>query len=178
MSRTIRRKNDTLTWKYYATEGEFNSSRECALNDYSEMLKNKPAYPTKPRWVKQMDWDSCTIRYVLNTHPQAVAEWDAWHKYINSDEYISFRIGVRFIRETRNAKTYKEYVRNLKKEMTRDSRCGRSWSQNAPAWYCNLEFERPMRRSVKRALKYAYKYDTFDETVYDETINGAAWSYW
>lgn len=181
MSRTVRRKNNHKNrwWLHYDNEAEFNVARECSLKDYSEMLSRKPKAPSKSRWLKaKFDWDSYKTNYVPNTDPVVVAEWAAWDEYHSSDEYFSFRVGVRFIRETRNAKTYKEYVRNHEREMTRDSRSGSSWCGNAPSWYCNQRFERPMRRSVKHALKRAYKYDTFDETVYDETLNGAAWSYW
>lgn len=179
MSRTYRSKTNRSAWLQYDNEGEFEVARACSLKDYSEMLSRKPKYPSKGRWLRsQFNWDMYGHVNVLNTDPVVVAEWAAWDEYHYSQEYRDFQAGVRFVRYTRNAKTYKKYVRNETNRITRDGCCGPSWCGNAPAWYCNKYYERPMRRSVKAALKKAYKYDTFDETVYDETLNGAAWSYW
>lgn len=179
MSRTYRSKNNRSVWLQYDNENEFEVARACSLKDYSDMLSRKPKRPSGGRWVKtKCNWDTCRTEYTLNTDPVVVAEWAAWDDYHYSYEYMDFKAGVRFVRYTRNAKTYKEYVRNEEKLNASDGCCGPSWCGNAPARYCNQYYERPMRRSVKAALKKAYKYDTFDETVYEETLNGAAWSYW
>lgn len=179
MSRTIRRKGDRQgerEYRWYSTEAEFLYGLSCSQIDFSEMIACRPTRPTKPQFIISIKQDTMREQYTIN--PDAADEWRSYFAFFNTPDYKLYREAVKFIKRGLKADSWNEYLRISAKISQTDKAYGSNYLNRAPTWYCNIYFERPMRRSVKAALKKAYRYDTFDETVFNETCRGAAWSYW
>lgn len=166
MSRTYRRKNYNEVYYYFGDEEEFNQAYQASLIDFSEWLKAKPKLPNG------FSWEWIAARKIYSEYS---LKYDDWY----DDSLASLlSLSERYKKYAKGCVTYEQYVRVAKAISKTENTCGSGWLSSAPSWYCNQYFERPMRRAVKSKLKHAYKYDTFDDTVYPEWINGAAWSYW
>lgn len=166
MSRTYRRKNYNEVYYYFEDEEEFNQAYQASLIDFSEWLKEKPKLPNGFSW----EWIAAEKIY-----SEYKLKYDDW--YDNSLASL-LSLSNRYKNYAKGCVTYEQYVRFTKAISKTENTCGSGWLFSVPSRYCNLCYERPMRRAVKSKLKHAYKYDTFDDTVYPEWINGAAWTYW
>lgn len=175
MGKTIRRKNFNDIWLWYKTEEEFNSARENCLHDHTEYHEMKARIDAAMIEMKKevdkrrFSGENVYLSDILRERGLYLYDKGFYHR---------FRDAEKFIKEVGNTEnTYKQYVKRKKAIMHSDAGYG-YWGITAPRWYRNLYYERPMRRNVKKQLKNAVAYDTFDETVYDDCYKGAAWSYW
>lgn len=177
MSRTYRRKDSNKKWFWFESEEEFNEAYEASKTDFTDFVARKPVRPTVyvPRfcYCYEKSCEYCKKSTVVwNTY------WDAYQSWRYSEMYAAYNLARNYQHYSFGCVDYRSYKKAHEAYMRSDAGYGDRWCRNAPSWYTNLNFERPMRRSVKAALKRAYKYDTFDETLYDEWLTGAAWSYW
>ena len=175
MGKTIRRKKFNDMWLWYKTEEEFLSAKEACFEDHSEYYAMKARFDAaivdmkKEVDIRRLRGENIYLSDVLKEHDLYFWDKSFYHKY---------RAMEQFIKEAGNPEaTYKQYVKRKNAIMHSDAGYG-YWGITAPRWYRNIYYERPMRRNVKKQLKNAVAYDTFDETVYDECYKGAAWSYW
>lgn len=168
MSRTYRRKNTEKPWLWYKTEEEFNIDKKAfADEDYEGLFDNQPKRP---------DIQLYRLDPWMDGYSELKTEWETFRAFFRTPRYLNYRRACDFKHRSHGADSYKEYLRIEK--VIYHSDAGFGYKADVPAWFNNVFFERPMRRSVKRALKKAYKFDEFDCTVYDEQINGSAWYYY
>lgn len=164
MSRTYRKHSSV--YFYFKSEQEFNEAYNDSLKDYSEFLERKPKLEKGFSWHTTPDAEK-----VFAVYREKLKEW------VESGDFFGYHNSLRYKRCANGCTSYEQYM--IRERAIAKSDSAFHWNHGgAPSWYCNLYYERPMRREVKRVLKHAYKYDTFDNAVYPEWTNGAAWTYW
>lgn len=169
MSRTYRKRvvQAPSYLLYYKTEEEFEAAKAKSKVDYSEIEELRKiglALPYRSTFnLKEDEKLMAARRHYFDT------------KVYGHPLYQDSRIAGIFISEVDSADvTYKEYRKKKHALWYSDS----GWKDGVPGRYCNLYFERPMRRKVKQLLKKNQELDNYDDTVYPVWTNGAAWSYW
>lgn len=166
MSRTYRHKKYNKVYNWFTTKEEFDDAYEASLVDYSGWLKQRPKLP------KGFQWNPDTADKVYADWRVAYSIWDSMPIHKTYKKAVSYRHhGFWCV-------SYEDYLRTAKVMAKKDGSIGPNYYRHSKSWVCNLYFERPMRREVKRVLKTCRTLDTYDNTVYPEWINGAAWVYW
>lgn len=166
MSRTYRHKKYNKVYNWFTTKEEFDDAYEASLVDYSGWLKQRPKLP------KGFRWNPDTADKVYDAWRVAYSIWDSMpiHKtYKKAVQYRHYGFGC---------VSYEDYLRTAKVMAKKDGSPGPNYYRHSKSWVCNLYFERPMRREVKRVLKTCRTLDTYDNTVYPEWTRGAAWVCW
>lgn len=166
MSRTYRHKKYNKVYNWFATKEEFIATYEASLVDYSGWLKQRPKLP------KGFQWDADTAAEVHSSWCAAYSIWESMPIHRAYKKAISYR------HHGFGCETYEDYLHTTKAMAKKDGSLGPNYYRHSKSWVCNLYFERPMRRAVKRVLKTCRTLDSYDNTVYPEWLNGAAWLYW
>lgn len=170
MSRTYRHTSYNRLYIEFESEKDFDAAYKASKLDYSSWLKKKPVLPKLPAGA---NWMYCPESKEI--YKKFREEYSSWEF---SDIGKLYRQASRYAMCGFGCVSYDQYINTVKARAKKDGSYGPNYYRHAKGWVCNLYFERPMRRAIKRVLKECYAHDSYDDTVYPEWLKGAAWSYW